>query len=150
LIVRQQSRSGINLEDIDGDGRFEISTSDPRFDCLYSPCVSKYTVLMIRRLKGRNFVNATRRYPTVVKQAADRAMKAYVESRHGGSGWRDAIAAYTALTCLLGRERCQAALRLVAAEARAGMLNGTNYEDTASEFVAKLRADLIIFGYTTP
>jgi hypothetical protein len=147
-LINAGSRDGVGLRDLDSDGSLEILTSDSRFTCRYTSCAERYAMPMIQRLKGRNLVNATRRFPSLVRKQASDAMKYYLSSRNGGTGSRGALAVYVGLTCYRGPKLCEQALRLVESEVSGGYLNASStYDDSASVFLAKLRSDLLIFGY---
>ncbi len=132
------------IEDLGGDGRSELVTSDDRFAYLYGSYAASVFPVQILALRAGALADVTASYPTIVRR--DRAA-IYREARRSSVA-RPAWAAWAADRYRLG-ERAAAlrALRRLASQRKLRTDIGSNSIRAQRRWVGRLDRDLRRFGY---
>ncbi|MEA2191895.1 MAG: hypothetical protein QOI73_2016 [Solirubrobacteraceae bacterium] len=125
--VASWGNQGHRVKDLDGDGRPELISADDRFAYTYTAFAFSWFPPLVYDWRDQALVDATRRFPKVVRADLAAIRKALPGARRDGDP-RGLIAAYVADEFLLGHRR--AALRYLARALRRGDLRPVPDGDT--------------------
>ncbi len=130
---------GYRLEDLDGDGRVEFVTGDPRFSALFAAYAASGFPIKVLSFEHGRFRGVTGQHKTAIRADAARWLRRYRRSRFQPQG---VIAAWAADMYRLDRRA--AALRFVRREVRSGTLRRIPGH---ADFPRTLDRTLRRFGY---
>jgi hypothetical protein len=144
--------AGYKVNDLDADGRPELSSYDDRIDYVFAPYAFSVAPRQIWEWQAGDLLDVTRDFPDAVRADAGKALALYNQARKKRDriAIRGALAGWTADQCLLGRA-AQAWFRLETAY-KAGEL-GKGPKDmgypAGKQYIDSLRAFLRKTGYIT-
>jgi hypothetical protein len=144
--------AGYEVNDLDADGRPELSSHDDRIDYVFAPYAFSVAPRQIWDWQAGDLLDVTRDFPDAVRADAGKALALYNRARKKRDriAIRGALAGWTADQCLLGRA-AQAWSRLETAY-KAGEL-GKGPRDmgypAGRQYIDSLRAFLRKTGYIT-
>jgi len=134
------------LADLDDDGQTEFVSVDNRFAYEFTSFAGSSFPLQIWTYRGGRLVDVTRSFPRLIEEDAEQQWRWYRESLVSDTyDARGVLAAWAADECLL--DRCNQVL------ARLHDLKGdlgSAHPDSATEYLAHLRAFLRRTGYLRP
>lgn len=96
---------GFNLRDVEGDGKVEFISGDPRFAFAFTSFAETRFPLQIHEYAGGDFTDVTARYPALIRSDARAHWKSYKLLRREGADGRGALGAYLADRYRLGERR---------------------------------------------
>ena len=138
---------GYEFDDLDGDGRPEISAFDERFVYRYTSYVDSAAPIQIWHYENNRVIDVTRDYHAVVLDQSRALLRDYQGLRkEQGAGLRGYAAAYVASLYLLDRQ-ADAKTFLDTAVARGDFADDGFGEPVGKKFVALLLKDLKELGY---
>jgi hypothetical protein len=143
VISRNLYSCGAALRDLDGNGRAEIATCDPRFAGRFAAQEDSRAPLRVLALRAGQLAVVTRAYPAATRTDAAAAWRAYRARRANGEDVRGVLAARVADECLLGNGR--PALSFLRSLPAAELGGGDGAQGAG--YVAALRRTLRAFGY---
>ena len=141
---------GFTLADLNGDGRFEFVSRDPRFLYLYGSFAESVTPIQIFAFDGEEFSDVTTDFTPAVADDAKTLKREYKRRARSRRqfGVRPAIAAYVADLYTLGRR--QDAKQTLQKALDEGLLDRNNRFEIGpfgEKFIASLNRYLRKFGY---
>ena len=135
-------------KDLNGDGTLEFLGGDDRFAYAFTDYASSVLPIQIWHFASGRFRVVTRSFPNEVRRSSEGHWAEYKPHAKGRTV-RGILAAYLAEKYLLGEEvQGWAALREVAARGDLDPQIGDQPDDSASIYLANLRAFLARYGYT--
>ena len=98
--------AGFTVEDLDGDGRPELSSVDARFRYEFASFAGSAFPVQVWQVDGGTFEDVTAGFPQLIRKDAARWLRIY-RGRRGKRGyeWQGALAAWAADMELLGKRR---------------------------------------------
>ncbi|MDQ4071672.1 MAG: hypothetical protein M3088_02195 [Actinomycetota bacterium] len=141
---------GYVLRNLDGRGRPEFRSADPRFASLYTSFAESRMPIQIWRFQGGGFRAVTRSFPNTVRRDRDRHLRFYRTLRREKADVRGALAAYQADNYLLGRSTAARGWRVLRRLADQGKIKRPSSATGPSgrAYLRSLQRVLRRFGYT--
>jgi hypothetical protein len=136
------------LADLNGDGRPEFRSVDPRFDEAFTAHAASTEPIQILAFSGGKLVDVTRQFPALVKKDAAALLKLYKKERkHKDFDVRGILASYVADEYLLGKRSVGS--KVLSSALKRGELNrpkGTGFS-AGKSYVKRLKKLLKKYGY---